>query len=259
MHDRWRVAGRFAWALCVACASSLAWVPPVFAFSDPFSYENPIDLGGGGGRWFTGSPADGYGCDVCHEGGEPARLSVTGLPLAGYQPGSTYEVVLGWGVGAPHVAMIAEVADETGLPAGVLELPPVTAMTAAERCNEEFMGLPGSELHEGADGRQFVSVIDCGAQVLRFRWTAPTVDVGTVYLAAGLVTSDENADPLGDGVTMVRRPMPSAAEGFHDTQLVEGGCTVPGGFGARAPPSGASVMAWMGVMVGLWVWKRGRR
>jgi hypothetical protein len=44
---------------------------PVHAFSDPARFgkypEEEGGLGGGGGRFFTGSPADGYGCSVCHK------------------------------------------------------------------------------------------------------------------------------------------------------------------------------------------------
>jgi hypothetical protein len=29
------------------------------AFSDPLAYTDPVDTGGGAGRWFTGSSADG--------------------------------------------------------------------------------------------------------------------------------------------------------------------------------------------------------
>src|SRR5262245_23122316 len=55
-------------AIVVACGCLLGFVDDARAFSDPTIYgKYPSQkLGGGGGRYFTGSPADGYSCSVCH-------------------------------------------------------------------------------------------------------------------------------------------------------------------------------------------------
>lgn len=237
-----------AWVLVAGCLLGILWPRSAFAFSDPANYADAVELGGGGGRWFTGTPADGYGCDVCHRGGEPAPLTVTGLPLAGYRPGATYEITMGWPVGVEHVVLLAEITDEERRAAGTLEIPPFDRMTQAERCSAELGGVPAASLSESGDGRTFVSVVDCGAQVLRFRWTAPTTDVGTVWLGAGLVTSDVNADALGDGVTMVRRPMTTGSLGLGSTSLAQG-CALAGPLGAHgAAGSGALAVGLLGLI-----------
>lgn len=246
-----------SWIVLVSALVAATPASPVAAFSDPLSYTDPVELGGGGGRWFTGTPADGYGCDVCHEGGEPAPLTVTGLPLDGYAPGATYEVTMTWPLGVEHVALIAEITDEAKHAAGTLELPPYPAMTQAERCNAEQGGVPAASITESEDGRSFVSVVDCGAQLLRFRWHAPQSDVGKVWLGAGLVTSDENADNFGDGVTMVRHAL-STHGGVGATPLVKG-CAVVNAPGASGREPGAIAFVCWVVLGGLWGIERGRR
>lgn len=113
-------------------------------------------MGGGGERWFTGSPADGYTCSVCHSPAEGQReypLYVTGLPLEGYTLAEAREVVLSWpefsqrwrelrpnpmmpaapGDSAPAMSMIAELVAESGKASGTIEIRGGTA-TAAEQC-----------------------------------------------------------------------------------------------------------------------------
>src|SRR5687767_4603827 len=53
------------------------------AYSAPEAYAELAYQGGGEGRWFTGSPADGFGCGVCHTPAAGQReypLYVQGLP-----------------------------------------------------------------------------------------------------------------------------------------------------------------------------------
>jgi hypothetical protein len=88
-------------------------------------------LGGGGGRYFTGSPADGYGCSVCHSGPEkfsfPVR--VTGLPMNGYIPGTTSSIRLSWAEASAWSGATA--AQRAALKPGVAAvLEPMTALTA---------------------------------------------------------------------------------------------------------------------------------
>src|SRR5207244_2345573 len=50
------------------------------AFSDVEGFGKPVEQGGGGGRWFTGSATDGFTCGVCHRGGHSPDLNIFGLP-----------------------------------------------------------------------------------------------------------------------------------------------------------------------------------
>src|SRR5690348_3551226 len=68
----------------------------VQAFSDPSSFSKAANEGGGGGRYFSGSPLDGYTCSVCHRGGTAPEVNVSGVPLNGYTPGMAYEIKVDW-------------------------------------------------------------------------------------------------------------------------------------------------------------------
>lgn len=195
------------------------------AFSDPLSYTDEAVIGGGGGRWFTGSSADGFGCEVCHQGGPVADLSITGLPLDGFVPGASYEITVGWPVTAQHVALIAELTDEARMGVGELSLPRPDATPEQERCSGELLGAPSSELHMGDAGRRLISVIDCGAQRVRFQWNVPATAPEAVWLHVGFITSNEDTTPKGDGVTMARRVMLQRGSS-REAQVVAQGCSV---------------------------------
>lgn len=135
------------------------------AFSDPKFFYKPVygqeedglpprPLGGSEGRWFTGSPVDGYACDACHTSRPtlnpkllppvvaprgaalPAGpLLVEGLPKEGYLPGHTYEVRLSWpeyatraragfqsGVIEGVMGIVVELVAENGIDSGVLDV-----------------------------------------------------------------------------------------------------------------------------------------
>lgn len=117
----------------------------VRAYSSPDAYSEQPSAGGGGGHWFTGSPADGHGCSVCHSA-EPGEreypLYVAGLPLDGYELGTIQEVVLSWpefeaswralrpdatvaaspDQATPAVGLVAEFVAESGKGAGSIEI-----------------------------------------------------------------------------------------------------------------------------------------
>ena len=69
----------------------------------------------------TGSPPDGYACNVCHSGGPEPNVAVYGLPPDGYVPGQIYDLELVWddavGLHAMHVEIVNEV---TGRAAGMV-------------------------------------------------------------------------------------------------------------------------------------------
>jgi uncharacterized protein (TIGR03382 family) len=214
------------------------------AFSQPDLYAESVTMGGGGGRWFTGSSADGYGCDVCHTGGTAQDLAITGLPLDGFTPGGHYEITIGWPA-ATQLALVAEFTDEQRHGVGLLELPQPLTTAMAERCSEEEGGggLP-TALHEAEGGRTLFSVIDCGAQLARFRWTAPSAVAGPVWFNLGFVAANEDAAPSGDGVTLVRRSLQTMGAAL-ETRVVAQGCTVLPGTGSHG--GGFSWMLGLGV------------
>jgi hypothetical protein len=171
------------------------------AFSDPSMFARSTLAAGGGERWFTGSPADGYSCDVCHEGGQEPRLTVTGLPLAGYRPGASYEVVVTWAAEVEKFGSALEFTDAAGRGVGFLRLPPDSETQSPEFCEPASDGILAAALLELPGGRQIINVPDCGAKRLRFLWTAPARDVGAVWFSGSAVWSDGQADPYHDGVT----------------------------------------------------------
>jgi hypothetical protein len=237
----------------VLCASTLS-ASGARAYSDPTIYQEDALAGGGGGRYFTGSSADGFGCDVCHEGGEVVDLSITGLPLEGFEPGTAYEIAIAWPASAEHVALVAELTDEARMGVGTLELPRPDATPEPERCSGELLGAPSSALHGATSGRQLVSVIDCGARMLRFRWTAPAIAPDSVWFHVGFITTDEDTTPQGDGVTMARHVLPRAgttsAGEPRPTRVIAQGCSA-----THAQRDRRSALALLCLLVAL-AWRR---
>jgi len=212
------------------------------AFSEPRSYVDDPGEGGGGGRWFTGSPADGYGCSVCHGGRAPVPLYVDGLPPAGYVPGMAYDVRLSWpeftalettirqtpGAGPASMSLVAEFVTETGNGSGTVEIASLETTTPGERCvfPEDTSALhlysvkPGTDVKEEAtrceatllEERCLLAVSDCGAQEFRFRWTAPPLWQRSIWFSTGLVATDRSTDtPDADAVTEISFPLIPAA------------------------------------------------
>jgi len=132
------------WLAALGVAVVAVDATPARAYSSPDAYADRPSAGGGGGRWFTGSPAEGHGCSVCHEGDDAPRhypLYVSGLPLEGYDLGTIQEVVLSWPEfeqrwreirpdptipsvpeATPAVGLVAEFVAESGKGAGTIEI-----------------------------------------------------------------------------------------------------------------------------------------
>lgn len=220
------------------------------AYSDPSGFtSNPVDEGGGGGRWFTGSPADGYTCNVCHSGGANPDLSVSGLPIDGYIPGAAYEVIVDWPDSLAHLGMSAELTDENGNAAGEVRLPDNTTVDAREQCAASFgAGILAATMND-VPARKVMNVADCGAQRLRFLWIAPPEPRGQLWLSGALVAADGMGDVHGDGVTDFARPI--TAGGGEPVASTVGGCSV-----ATGSPITAS-MPWL--LFGLAWFVRSRR
>jgi hypothetical protein len=237
--------------LVLAVLVSCVFAGRARAFSDPLSYGDQALIGGGGGRWFTGSSADGFGCEVCHSGGTVADLSIGGLPFDGFTPGTSYEITIAWPASAEHVALIAELTDEARMGVGALSLPRPEATPEAERCGGELLGAPSSALHVAESGRQLVSVIDCGAQRLRFQWTVPAIAPEAVWLHVGFATSNEDTTPAGDGVTMARRVMLQRGSS-RQAQVLAKGCAV-----TRVTSAAAGALLPV-LLLSLLLWRRAR-
>jgi hypothetical protein len=181
--------------------SCLLWLlgSTAHAYSDPALFAAAPSAGGGGGRHFTGSPADGYSCAVCHRGGPSPSMRVTGLPAA-FEPGVAYDVTLGWDDAvAPH-ALQLELLSEHGESPEVL-LPASEAVPAVGRCESLPEGESAGYV-QTVGVRQIVGVRDCGARELTFRFVAPTAR--RLAFSASVVRSDSSGTAEGDGVSELR-------------------------------------------------------
>lgn len=225
------------------------------AFSDPrSSYDLPVLDGGGGGRWFTGTSKDGFGCDVCHTNRAAVPLAITGLPLdAGYAPGQPYEVGVRWPEQVEHLALVLEMVDDSGGTAGSLAVPVPEAARSEEQCSEEGAeGIPASSVIDSASGRQLAAVVDCGSRAMRMLWTAPSPVIGTVWLSGGFVWSDDDASAAGDISVPIRKPIPALGAQAPEQVLAQAGCS------AGRPHASASWQP-LAASLGLLYWARRRR
>ncbi len=209
-------------ALKVMSLGTLLMVPATAAaYSSPSLYAaDPVKAGGGGGRVFTGAPADGLDCGVCHRGGPAPTQALLGGPGGPYEPGATYQFELRWPAGT-QLGVAAEATDPAGRSLGELRLAPGKELLTEERCAGG--GAAGKILE--IDDRRPIALSDCGATLLRFQWTAPAVAAeGDLYVA--MVLGDGDGTPEGDGVVAFTVPL--------TTEVAGAGCTLGGGGGAWA-------------------------
>jgi hypothetical protein len=201
--------------LCVPCVAR--------AYSDPNMFDGDVLEGGGGGHYYSGSPAEGYACDTCHTGGARPALHVSGVPSR-YVPGATYELTLTWTAPGHDVAGLMELTDARGRGAGALALASEHDVHEEEYCEPRSQMIRAAELLAAAGGRTIAALPDCGATQLRVQWTAPQTRAGAVWLAGSVVASDHNGDLRGDGVTSFSQPIP-AFGGSAPEQTLHGHCT----------------------------------
>ncbi|MEY4514722.1 MAG: hypothetical protein RLZZ450_6844 [Pseudomonadota bacterium] len=213
------------------------------AFSDPELFAQPALRGGGGGRFFTGSPADGHACSVCHRGGVEPVVGVSGLPEV-LDVGVQYEVTLRWT--HPEIAhgLQLELLTE-GSVSPVLELPLPALLTSGARCESSAQGDPAVYVTEAA-GRKIVGVRDCGASELTFRFVAPSAR--RVAFSASIVRSNSSGTAEGDGVRDLRRVIYARGQAPD-----ESGCHLTN---ARSRPRGDLVLL---LFVLAWCVGRARR
>jgi hypothetical protein len=220
--------------VALLCAAPAARVR---AFSDIERFPQSVQEGGGGGRLFTGSPADGYACNVCHLGGEEPSVIVYGLPIDGYVPGQIYDVEVAWNNAAGSHALHLEIVNEfTKRAAGRVALIDPATIDARGRCGSLPNEKPADYILEG-EGRQILGSQGCGASSLRFRFMAP--DLPQIVFAGSVVRAGEpQASPNGDGVQNLNRVLRRAGE----PNQAASSCAL-----TAAGPSGAGL--WCGVLL----------
>lgn len=193
---------RRTYAALLFAAASLPASAQAFSDYELFAL-GPLEAGGGGGRFFTSSPVDGYGCYVCHMGGTAPVAKVTGLPDEGYVPGQTYNIEISWAEPQfPH-ALNLEFVTKSGSAGGMITLLDPSLFEPADSCAPNSEGdVPGHLIEESAP-RQVLAMDDCGSSRLRFQYTAPQDP--EVTFAASIVRTDASEKPEGDGTIEIHR------------------------------------------------------
>ena len=186
-----------------ALVTVLALAPATaLGFSEPERYAEPAIDGGGGGRFFTGAPPDGLSCSVCHDGGDPPEVEVTGLPDH-IDAGTRYELRLRWPDDGRAHALTLELIDADG------DHPAVELLALADQAPEERCAAPAAATSAAyqvdLDRRRIIGVTDCGAHALTVAFT-PTSDED-LFFAVGVVASDASETTTGDGVLELRRTL----------------------------------------------------
>jgi hypothetical protein len=282
------VVRSLAAALIWACGATAAR-----AYSTPDAYMERPAQGGGGGRWFTGSPADGFGCSVCHTSAPEQRvfpLYVAGLPTAGYTLAGRQEIALSWpefaarwrelrpdptaaplpGAPSPAVGLVLELIAESGRGSGVIEIDTRSAQPE-QLCEQtrpnlqprigvklfqvragidplpirpDSNGLLRCEAHKLGQ-RCVLALTSCGAEQLRFTWTAPSTWEGPIWFSAGFVASEALAGtPEHDAVQEISVPIVQAdSAGAAYEQTLRSACGVARAGGAAG--LGASALAFV--------------
>lgn len=227
-----------------ATIADLAVAPSAaFAFSSSARFAAPVSgletgaWGGGGGRWFTGSPGDGYACSVCH-GEREGAFTVDGIPDE-FEPGAAYVFEIAWPEG-DNGAVALEVVDATGRPVGAIT---IEDDAAEARCPADTPATQAWPVGE----REVVLTEACGARYQRVRWTAPTTEIEAFVYAAG-VLGNRSGDPTGDTTLTARFALRRV--GAPSPVAASAGC-------ATSPFS--SDGAWLWVALVPWVARRRRK
>ena len=178
----------------------LPFIPFLFGFHQPATFEASANDGGGNRIYFDGSPRQkSYDCTACHDGG-PRTIAarIDGVTDA-YTPGMTYSITValvgehaGFGTANNQNGFVAELIDDTRQPAGTLATP-----------DEDKVELVDDGAVIAGEGK--------GITMWTFTWTAPSAGRGAVTLHLGMV--DGNGandsvvplnDPNGDDVAVAR-------------------------------------------------------
>jgi hypothetical protein len=204
------------------------------AFSDQERFTLPSGAGGGGGRFFTGSPVDGYGCNVCHQGGTEPQVEVIGLPEEGYKPGRLYEIEVKWPNPELPLGLQLEFVGRDGRAAGQLLLIPPAQLDEGQRCMSGDR--EPADYENITPTRKVLGLAACGAKHMRFRFGPP--DTPDVSFAMSVVRSDKGGTVDGDGTLVMRRVLRREGEPAPST----GNCAV-----ASRRPGVPSAVPWLGL------------
>lgn len=229
----------FVGIACTPAATALA-------YQNPTRFGDAVEEGGGGGRYFTGGPGDGFTCSVCHTKGTPAHLNISGFPEGNYQPGQQYTIMIEWAPELMHVALNAEVTNESGATLGELSFLMPQEITAQDQC--VGVAFPAALPMPVAGGRTVVLAGECGATRARFHWTAPTGSASAAFFSGSLVVSDEDGSVAGDSVTDFSKVIASPTNSAGSAVSIASECavSVPGGARHAAAP----VLAWVLALCG---------
>lgn len=240
--------------LSFVCLASTA-----HGYIDRAKFAAPVEGGGGGGVFFTGSPRDPHVCGVCHEGGRTAMDLMFQPPLpTSFAPGAPIDIGIVWlgedegGLGAGSL----EVVDENGDGLGTIDV----VDDPQSRC--AGAGAPaGVRTEVGEDGRVVVGALACGARGLLARWTPPvdssSDQVAFVHASAVVAGTDSGAgSPAGDEASAIQAVLGSEGGSRPLVTKVGSGCQL----GGPLPPCGAlgpwgllALAGWLGIR------RRGRR
>ncbi len=183
------------------------------AFAAPAYEAGQSSAGGGGGRWFTGSPADGYSCSVCHLPGKAPRefpLYAAGVPSV-YNPLVPQQITLFWpqfaqrwtelrpipgvppaaGQPIPAVGLLTELVAESGMASGTIEIALNTAAPEelCERARPNLaprLGVRVYQVHPGVEPKLIRAndqgIVRCEAQQLGHRCLVAVIPCGAKQL-----------------------------------------------------------------------------
>jgi hypothetical protein len=191
-------ARAFSRALGFAVASIAAVSTPVHAYRNPDKFLAPAAEGGGGGKFFTGSRAEGYTCSVCHTPGKTVPVVLSGLPQMGYFPGQTYPITVDWPDELRSVSLNVELTDLDGNAFGELIVPDPAELSPADLCLGEVPSSAGQAMVELA-GRRVVTIAECEQHQTTLHWRAP-MTVGAGIFAGSLIVSNRDGKLRGDSV-----------------------------------------------------------
>lgn len=234
---RYRVAA----AMFATAIAGLAFVSsPARAFRSRDTFGKNANEGGGGQRYFTGSPVDESGCNVCHAEKGDAELKVSGAPEV-YQLGQTYEITVTWAAsGSLLDAGSIELMDKKNGGTGVTALLPAAQLGADEVCSMAAGTAAAGPVLTLVSGRQVAGTNACEATKLRIRWSAPPADAGPVWIYAQAVKSDGDGTNKGDVAAGFRAVISSPGESANLATVKS--CSASEGIGA------ASVLWWFSLL-----------
>jgi hypothetical protein len=229
-------------------AAVLGIASEALAYSDPAQFDAPALEAGGGGRFYTGSPADGYTCESCHSGDSQFRVTLSGVPER-YVPGATYLIRVDWPESVRHGAALFELTDERGRGAGSLALPPQAEFVDRELCEPHDPEVLAAVAYRVDRARTIVAAADCGEQAIRAQWTAPAKNVGPVWLSGNVLSSNHDGEWTGDSVTTFSEPIEAFGHSLPANELTSV-CSVgmPGTRESRGAPWIVAIVVWLVVI-----------